>query len=88
MMPPSQPATEQAPVARERENDEPGHDLDDPDQVHGVLGRAGDEVVEMRREIARPVVGEHLGELVEPEQDGRDGECDPQQQEGLLRGGG
>ena len=37
-------------------------------------------------EVLGPVVGEDLGELVEAEQDRRDGEGDPQQQERL--GGG
>ena len=77
---------EQPAEARADGDDEAGGDLDDADDVHRVGGVAGDEVVERGREVARPVVGEDAGELVEPEQDRRDGERDPQQHEGLGDG--
>jgi hypothetical protein len=41
---------------------------------------------ECRGEVARPVVGEDSGELVDAEQDRRDGERDPQQHERLRDG--
>ena len=84
MMPPSQPAT-RSPPKRGAEHDEAGDDLDAAHEVHGVLGAAGEDVVELGGEVAGPVVGQHLGELVEAEEDRRDGERDAQQQE-RLRG--
>ena len=77
---------EQTAEARRGEDDDARDDLDHADEVHGVLGRAGQDVVELGGQVLRPVVGEDLGELVEAEQDRRDGEGDPQQQE-RLRGG-
>ena len=86
MMPAEPGGDEQAAEARRDGDDEAGDDLDDADDVHRVGGAAGDDVVELRGEVARPVVGQDVGELVEAEQDRRDGERDPQQQE-RLRGG-
>src|SRR3954447_4315306 len=63
--------------ARAHENHQPGGDLDDPDHVHGVGRGAGDDVVELAREVAGPLVREHVRELVETEQDRRGGERDP-----------
>ena len=77
---------EQAAEARHDGHDEAGDDLDRADDVHGGLGAAGNQVVELRREVLGPVVDHHLGELVEAEQDRRDDEGDPQQQERLRRG--
>ena len=68
------------------QDDEPGDDLDDADDVHAVLGAAREDVVELAREVAGPVVGEDLRELVEPEEDGRDREHDAQQRQRLDRG--
>ena len=86
MIPPSQAGDEQAAEARRDRDDEAGGDLDDADDVHRVGGVARDDVVELRREVPRPVVGQDVGELVEAEQDRRDGERDPQQQERLGDG--
>ena len=44
----------------------------------------GQEVGELGREVEVPV-DEHVGELVEAEEDRRDGEADPQQPERLHR---
>ena len=86
MIPASQPATSRPPQRGAAKHDQAGDDLDDADQMIAVAGAAGDEVVELRREVAGPVVREHAGELVDAEQDRGDGEDDPQQQV-RLRGG-
>ena len=44
-------------------------DLDDPHDVHRIGRVAGNDVVERRREVTRPVVGQDPGELVDAEQD-------------------
>jgi len=77
---------QQAAVSRSNRDHETGDDLDDADDVHRVVGVAGQDAVELAREVARPVIGEHLGELVQAEQDRRDGEGDPQKQERLPCG--
>src|SRR3954454_1721538 len=46
-----------------------GGDLDDAHEVHRVGRAPGQDVVELGREVAGPVVGQHAGELVQPEQD-------------------
>ena len=86
-----QPVAEVRELAREEAvtrdgDDEAGEDLDDADDVHRVGRVAGDDVVERRREVARPVVGQDVGELVEPEQDRGDGERDAEQERGLGDG--
>ena len=86
MMPPSQAGDEQAAEARRDRHGQPRDDLDDADDVHRVGRAAGDDVVEGGREVARPVVGQDARELVEAEQDRRDGERDPQQRERLRDG--
>ena len=86
MIPPSQPATSSAAEARRGEHDQAGGDLHDADEVHRGGGAAGDQVVELRRQVAGPVVREDAGELVEAEDDRREREHDPQQQV-RLRGG-
>jgi hypothetical protein len=65
MMPASHLATSSPPEARSDERDQPGGDLDGTDQVHGILRRAGQDVVELGGQVLGPVAGEHLGELVE-----------------------
>jgi hypothetical protein len=72
--------------ARRDEDDEARNDLDNADDVHRVRGGAGDQAVELARQVARPVVGQDVRELVQAEQDRRDRERDPQQGERL--GGG
>src|SRR5919108_4025397 len=67
-------------------HDEPGDDLYGADDVHRILGAAGDQVVELGRQVLGPVADHDLGELVESEQNRRDGEGDAQDQE-RLRGG-
>src|SRR5215212_1885629 len=76
---------QQATEAWRDEHDQPGDDLHDADEVHGVLGAPRDDAVEVAREVAGPVPREDLRELVEAEQDRRDGEDDSQQEE-RLRG--
>ena len=83
MIPASQPATSRPPKRGADGHDDAGGDLDDADEVHRVLRAAGEQVVELRRQVLRPVVDQDLRELVEPEEDRRDGEDDPQQHEGL-----
>ena len=61
---------------------ESGDDLDDADGEHGLVGVAGNEVVDLGREVLLPV-DEPVEELVETEQDRCDGEADAQQGERL-----
>ena len=82
-MPPSQAATRSAPKRGRRATHEAGDDLDDADDVHGVVGAAGQDVVDPRRQVDAPV-DHHVGELVEAEEDRGDGEADAQQREGLV----
>src|SRR5215208_3988945 len=42
--------------ARREQDDEPGDDLDAAHHVHRVLRAAGDDVVELGRQVARPIV--------------------------------
>ena len=84
MMPPSQPATRSPPKRGATSTTRPADDLDAAHEVHGVLGAARQDVVELGGEVAGPVVGQRLGELVEAEEDRRDGERDAQQQERLC----
>ena len=60
-----------------------GQDLDHPDGQHGLVGRAGDQVVDPGRQVPLPV-GEDVEELVQTERDGGDGEDRAQQQERLA----
>ena len=75
---------EVAAEARADGDDEAGDDLDRADGVHDLVRAAGQEVGDLGREVAVPV-DEHVGELVEAEEDRRDGEADPQQPERLER---
>jgi hypothetical protein len=86
MIPASQPATSRPPKGRHDGDDEARGDLDDADEVHRGTGAAGEDVVELGGEVARPVVSKDVGELVEAHDDGEHGETDAQRQEG-LRGG-
>jgi hypothetical protein len=70
MIPPSQ-GNKQPAEARRHRHDEPGGDLHDADDVHGVRGAPRQDVVELAGQVARPVVRQDLGELVEAEQDRR-----------------
>jgi len=83
----AQPGRHQQPAeARRQQDDETSDDLDDADDVHRVGGVARNQVVELGRQVARPVVGQHVRELVDPEQDRRGRERDPQHGQGLHRG--
>ena len=62
-----------------------GGDFDDTDDVHGHSGVARNDGVETRRQIDRPV-GEHVGELVQAEQNGRNRKNRSEQKEGLVNG--
>ena len=72
-------------VAGLERDDDAGHDLDHSDQVHRGRGAAGDDVVDPGRQVDLPV-DQDVEELVEAEDDRRDGEGDPQQQERLVGG--
>ena len=72
MIPLSQAATGSAEAGPDGD-DEAGDDLDDPDGDHGLVGVAGDEVVDLGSEVDLPV-HEPVEELVEAEEDGGDGE--------------
>ena len=65
-------------------DDEPGDDLDRADDVHDLVRAAGQVVGDLGREVTVPV-DEHVRELVEAEEDRRDGEADAQQPERLDR---
>ena len=86
MIPAEPRGHEETAEARRDEHDDARGDLHDADDVHRVGGAAGDDVVVLARQVAGPVVGQHLGELVEAEQDRRNGEDEPEESEGLGRG--
>src|SRR5213592_1142075 len=72
--------------ARRDRHEETRHDLDRADDVHEVLAASGDDGVDPAGEVVRPVHGP-VEELVDAEEDRRDGEADPQQPERLVGGG-
>ena len=85
---PGQPGGDEvAAELRAHGDDEAGDDLDDADGEHRLVGVAGDEVVDLRRQVDPPV-DEPVEELVQPEQDRGDGEADAQERERLVGGVG
>ena len=66
-------------------HDDAGEDLHRTDDVHELLRGARREPVDPRRQIGRPIDHE-VEELVEAEQDRRDGEPGPEDHERLIDG--
>src|SRR5690606_11466272 len=76
---PREPGGDHVPTDLRSEGDQDtGHDLDDTDDEHGLVRRPGHQPVDLVRQVALPS-GQHLDELVQPEQDRGDGEDGTQQ---------
>ena len=73
MIPRSQAATTSDPIRGRTATRIPGMNLDDADGVHQRLRRQVQGIRNYRCEVAGPV-GQEVGELVQAEQDGGDGE--------------
>jgi len=71
---------------RGQRHEHAGHDLDDADEQHRVVGGAGDDVVDPGSEVVLPV-GQPAGELVQAERDRRHGEHRAEQEVGALGAG-
>jgi hypothetical protein len=71
---PGQPGSDEvAPELGADRDDEPGDNLDDPDGQHRLVGVAGNEIVDLGRQVDAPV-DEPVEEIVEPEHDRDDRE--------------
>ncbi|CDZ89726.1 hypothetical protein RHRU231_550012 [Rhodococcus ruber] len=79
-----QPCGDDVAADRRPDRDEDaGEDLDRSHREHGLVGGAGDDVVDPGGEIALPL-GEQVRELVEAEGDRSDGEDGPEEDECLA----
>src|SRR5581483_7387553 len=68
-------------------NHQAGHDLDDADDEHRLMGVARHDVVDDGGKILVPV-DENVEELVQPEQQRRDDEADAEEEVPLVGGVG